>query len=142
MLTKNPGGLKRIEILSDEGKGGYEDLPRNLVWGISLTGNDPVSVERLRMFNEVRHPAERVVISYEPVLSPLPELPPVESGMGWLIIGAQTGPGAIPPRLGWVHAACEISRAAGWRVWVKDNITNAPPPLGGVEWPREQLPFV
>jgi len=95
------------------------------------------------VFNEIRLPVERVTISYEPALSPLPELPSVEPGMGWLIIGAQTGPGAIPPRLEWIHAACGIARAAGWRVFVKNNVVKA---LGEPDcarsWPREQLPFI
>ncbi len=130
LLTKNPAGLKR---------GNLDRLPSNLVWGISITGDDTESVERLRVFNEVRRPGEKSVISLEPCFDRCPELPEVEPGMGWLIIGALTGgKGYVTPWAGWVNVACQDAYKKGWVVWVKDNMREIHP---YEDWPREQLPL-
>lgn len=140
LLTKNPAGLRRPVIYSGpRGANHYGDLPKNLVWGISITGDDKESVERLRVFSEVRRPEEKVVISYEPALSPLPELPAVEPGMGWLIIGAQTGPGAEVVSVDLIISAMVKAAVKNWAVWVKDNVIKQMP--SDASWPREQLPL-
>jgi protein gp37 len=40
----------------------------------------------------------------------------------WIIIGAQTGPGAISPKKEWVQAIISQARAAGIPVFLKDNL--------------------
>ena len=152
LLTKNPGGLKRPVVQTSYDFVGrdvpgaantcyYGDLPKNLIWGISLTGDDPVSVERLRVYREMLHPSEPAFLSYEPAKGPLPELWPVEPGKGWLVIGAQTGPGAAPVDMHDVFCAVEDAHRRGWLVWVKDNAIRQGEPTWDNEWPREQIPM-
>jgi len=45
----------------------------------------------------------------------------------WLIIGAQTGPGAVKPDPEWIESAIQQARSAGVPVFVKDN----------VKWPEQ-----
>jgi protein gp37 len=40
----------------------------------------------------------------------------------WLIVGAQTGPGAIPPQREWVEALREQCQAAGVPIFLKGNL--------------------
>ena len=40
----------------------------------------------------------------------------------WLIIGAQTGPGAVAPNPEWITGAIDQARGAGVPVFVKDNV--------------------
>ena len=54
------------------------------------------------------------------------------SGLGWLIIGAQTGPGAVPPKPEWVQNIIDQARAAGVPIFLKDNL-NWPEKIQ--EWP-------
>lgn len=43
-------------------------------------------------------------------------------GLNWIIIGAQTGPGAKPPEPEWVKAIINQARAADIPVYLKDNL--------------------
>ncbi len=136
LLTKNPAGLERGPIY---------DLPSNLVWGISITGSDEKSLKRLEVFNEVRRPGEKIVISLEPCFDRCPELPEVELGMGWLIIGADSSPGAEPVSHEICEAAVDNAWLQGWYVWTKDRVIKQLGPYydreNGASWPREQLPL-
>jgi len=39
----------------------------------------------------------------------------------WIVIGAQTGPGAVKPKSGWINSAAEQVKAANVPVFIKDN---------------------
>ena len=53
--------------------------------------------------------------------------------LDWIIIGAQTGPGAKPPKPEWVQAIIDQCRAAGVPVFLKDNLKW---PVKIQEWPE------
>jgi protein gp37 len=40
----------------------------------------------------------------------------------WIIIGAQTGPGAVPPKPEWVQSIIDQARDAGVPIFLKDNL--------------------
>jgi len=53
--------------------------------------------------------------------------------LDWIIIGAQTGPGAKPPKPEWVQDIIDQCRAAGVPVFLKDNLKW---PVKIQEWPE------
>lgn len=64
-----------------------------------------VSVESPRYFDRIAHlqgvPAAVRFLSLEPLLAPLPGLP--LGGIGWVIVGGESGPGARPMEVAWVR---------------------------------------
>ena len=44
------------------------------------------------------------------------------AGLHWVIVGAQTGPGAVKPKPEWVQRIIEQCRAAGTPLFLKDNL--------------------
>lgn len=72
-------------------------------------------------------------ISAEPLLGPIDaDL----SGIDWLIIGAQTGPGGHQPKESWVMALIESARQSGTAIWFKDNLDW---PIRINEWPMPAM---
>jgi transcriptional regulator with XRE-family HTH domain len=62
-------------------------------------------------------PAAVRFISAEPLLGPLPSLD--LTGIDWLIIGGESGPGSRPMEIGWVEDLIGRARSAGTAVFVK-----------------------
>jgi len=62
-------------------------------------------------------PAAVRFLSLEPLLGPLPSLD--LTGIGWCIIGGESGPGARPMELAWARDLVERCREAGVRPFVK-----------------------
>lgn len=64
------------------------------------------SVENVLVLNRIaclrRIPARIRFLSVEPLLGPIPKLP--LSGIHWVIVGGESGPGARPMQLEWVRA--------------------------------------
>jgi protein gp37 len=129
VLTKRPermrrivgdaldGGHRLIEALTDEESAQVlcdAEWPLPGVWlGTSIEGN-----EHVRRADHLRETAARVrFISAEPLLGPLPDLD--LTGIHWLIIGGESGPGSREMRLTWVYDLIDKARAAGTAVFVK-----------------------
>lgn len=53
--------------------------------------------------------------------------------VNWIIVGAQTGPGAVKPKPEWVQSIIDQARAANVPIFLKDNIR----PYYGGEWLRQ-----
>jgi protein gp37 len=51
----------------------------------------------------------------------------------WVIIGAQTGPGSVPPKSEWIQSIIDQCRAAGVPVFLKDNL-NWPDKIQEYPW--------
>jgi len=64
-----------------------------------------------------RAPAAVRFLSLEPLLGPLPSLD--LTGIGWVIVGGESGPGARPMQLEWAADIVGRARAAGAAVFVK-----------------------
>ena len=84
------------------------------VWlGTSIESDDYT-----RRADELREtPAAVRFLSLEPLLGPLPSLS--FEGIGWAIIGGESGPGARPMDLGWVRELLARGREAGIAMFVK-----------------------
>lgn len=129
ILTKRPermrrlvgdeldGGHRLIEALDDEESARvlYDaewPLP-NVHLGASVEDNTHVGrADRLRDTS-----AAVRFISAEPLLGPLPSLD--LTGIDWLILGGESGPGSRPVDLGWFRELIATARAAGTAVFVK-----------------------
>jgi protein gp37 len=111
ILTKRPERMRRVlGTLPD----GLWDLPLPNVWlGTSIEDNRRVG--RADYLRET--PAVVRFISAEPLLGPLPSLD--LTGIDWLIIGGESGPGARLMRLEWAYDLIAQARAAGTAVFVK-----------------------
>ncbi|MHB0874548.1 MAG: DUF5131 family protein [Anaerolineae bacterium] len=114
-LTKNPERLAY-----------YNPWPPNCWVGASAT--DEASMTRaLRALADVR--ATVRFVSAEPLLGPLfgeasDEYEPYEllKAIDWLIVGAQTGPGAKPPDLKWMFDAGCVAALDDVPIWHKDSL--------------------
>jgi protein gp37 len=80
-----------------------------------------VSVESPAYYGRIHHlqrtPAAVRFLSCEPLLAALPDLP--LEGIDWVIVGAESGPGARPMKEPWVEEIIAQCQAAGASVFVK-----------------------
>ena len=99
VLTKRPGRLRRL--------GKVIDWPANVWVGVSIELDSlTVRADALREIN----PAVRF-LSCEPLLGPLPSLK--LDGIGWVIVGGESGVGARPMQEAWVCDLRDRCVAAG-----------------------------
>lgn len=89
ILTKRSG---RLAVL-----GSSIDWPSNVWMGVSV--EDDRVLHRIRDLRSV--PAEIRFLSLEPLIGPLPNLD--LSGIHWVIVGGESGPGARPMKAQWVR---------------------------------------
>lgn len=97
VLTKRP---QRMADLATNGSLGYDpgDPPGNVWLGTSIESNRyAYRAEHLR-----RTPAAVRFLSLEPLLGPLPDLD--LTGIDWVIVGGESGPGARPMHPDWVRS--------------------------------------
>ena len=74
------------------------------------------------------------VVSFEPAVGPVDWTPAlIQRRISWLIIGAQTGPGAKPVDRDIVASAVDLARAARVPAWVKDNVAQQLPEFAGLQ---------
>ena len=109
VLTKQP-----LNLL-----GRYISIPHNCWLGISQDGrytNDSAFHYLLNIT------AETKFVSFEPLLGEIADLDSNLCGIDWVIIGAQTGPGARPPEKEWVEDIINEARAQDIPVFLKDNL--------------------
>lgn len=106
-LTKNPYRYLQLHI---RGK-----LPRlsNFWYGTTLTGQGKLPFNCLDF--------KRNFISVEPLLGDVSDRFPF-TNIQWIIVGAQTGPGAVPPKPEWVQSIIEQCREANVPLFLKDNL--------------------
>jgi protein gp37 len=111
VLTKRAERMERI-IRRWQDMGGVEASqwwrPQPNIW----LG---VSCETTAYYSRIRHlqrtPAALRFLSLEPLLAPLPNLP--LDGIGWVIVGGESGPGARPMDPEWVREIRDQCIAAG-----------------------------
>lgn len=109
-LTKNP---QRYQELAAAGKLPQED---NFWYGSTVTGPDEP------FWWSKKH---NTYVSIEPLLKPFEEVgADAVKKVGWVIIGAMTGPGSKfrQPRPEWVQAIVNDAQSAGVPVFMKDNL--------------------
>jgi len=106
-LTKNP---KRYQTFLKAGNSIlHQNNIENLWFGCTIT-DDSGYFPYIGSVNKF--------ISYEPLLGEVTFVPDVD----WVIIGQQTGPGAVPPNPEWVQNIIDQCRDAGVPVFLKNNL--------------------
>lgn len=126
-LTKNP---KRIKEWEQSMNIFLNSAARPNMWfGTTITGTNDFA--RVR---ELPEGTNNTFISIEPLLEPLPinefayylykngEPFHREPRIYWVIVGAQTGPGSVPPKPEWVQSIIDQCRVAGVPVFLKNNL--------------------
>lgn len=118
VLTKRPERMRAVmgTIAASTGTWGpWAEWPPRNVWVGTSIENDRWTV-RADDLRAVPGDWTRF-ISAEPLLGPLPSLD--LTGIDWLIIGGESGPGARPMDLDWVRELIAKARASGTAVFVK-----------------------
>jgi len=145
-LTKNPKGMQGFEF------------PNNCWCGTSVENQEKADERRPDL---LKVNCKTLFVSYEPALGSIDfkkfiwnktQVPgtlfdaPITAsaydlaklagirGIDWLIIGAQTDPGAVKPKAEWIAMAVYQAKQAGIPVFVKDNLG---PDMGVWPMPRE-----
>jgi len=95
------------------------NIPNNCWLGISVDGKYTDD----SMFHYLLNIKAKVkFVSFEPLLGQIPDLDPNLTDIDWVIIGAQTGPGAVPPEKEWVEDIIREARIEDVPVFLKDNL--------------------
>lgn len=129
-------GLHRVcEAESMRGKEWVGRLPQD--WPLPNVWLG-VSVENQKCKSRIRDlratPAAVRFLSLEPLLEDLGELN--LDGIGWVIVGGESGPGARPCDVDWIHSIIEQCMIAGVPCFVKQlgaNFVDAEHGIGGVQ---------
>lgn len=115
ILTKNPSRLSR-----------WSGFPKNVWLGTSVDGLGD-SMKRIQILRELQSNGNIKFVSFEPLLADVANMHEWRmgyntDGIDWVIIGAQTGPKAIPPRLDWVKNIMFDCQWAEVPFFLKDNV--------------------
>lgn len=118
VLTKRSSRLRRLS--------GDLEWPPNVWMGVSV--EDEAHLGRIDDLREV--PAAVRFISAEPLLGPLPGLD--LSGIGWVIVGGESGPDHRPLDLAWAREVRDVCISAGVPFFFK-QVGGRTPKAGGRE---------
>lgn len=136
LLTKRPDLIDPEELWDHTAELGDADRGPGGLWlGVSITRDeDWWRVERLLEIREqAPHP---ILVSFEPLLGPIEHEIPRK--MGWVIVGAQTGPGAVAPERAWLRGIWLSTRP--WApVFEKDNLASVMPRKLFQRWPEPMM---
>jgi len=112
VLTKCPENIPRYE----EAEAYW---PSNLWLGVSVDGvaNGQQLIDDLFDADFPHHK----FVSFEPLIGKVKDLS-LDTGIDWVIIGAQTGIGAKQPRKEWIHSILLEASEYEVPVFVKDNV--------------------
>ena len=124
-LTKNP---KRYKEYLDRG---IQIMPEYFWYGTTITSDAevnsawellklPKNIKRFLSIEPLQGPVD--LNEYELLLKDWRKIYTIGKYLDWVIIGAQTGPGAKPPKPEWVQSIIDQCRAAGVPVFLKDNL--------------------
>jgi protein gp37 len=112
-LTKNPS---RYAQLASQGKLPYNN---NFWYGSTITGNN----EKRFVSPKCDSQRHNTFLSIEPLLNIWDFNPYGEFDChGWIIIGAQSGPGAVKPKKEWTRSIAIQAIAEGVPVFMKDSL--------------------
>jgi protein gp37 len=123
-LTKNPCGLK----------GSFHTYctPDKNIWvGVTVTSNNDLN-RAFALTMETTNKTNRFM-SIEPLVGDINISSELEFYQ-WVLIGQQTGPGAVPPKPEWVQSIIDQCKAARVPVFVKSPLYKQFPIQ---EWPEE-----
>jgi len=108
-LTKNPRRYLELAI-KDIG------MPTNAFYGFTVT-----NLENIKVIHAADIGGLKNFVSIEPLLSGPNNL--IEfSNINWIIVGAQTGPGAKLPEPQWIDDIVTMARAQNIPIFLKNNL--------------------
>ena len=93
-------------------------MPENCWLGVSIDGVT-TGCQEVRSLRAIKHDGLKFV-SFEPLLD---EVYPNLEGIGWIIIGACTGPKAQQPEDYWVKALIDEARKNSIPIFLKNNLS-------------------
>jgi len=129
VLTKRP---KRMRALL-RGPLAYGGTLNHVWWGVSVE-NRSHGLPRMKFLRDT--PAKIRFLVLEPLLEGLGRLN--LDGIHWIVVGAESGPGARPLKLDWVRAVRDQAQAAGVPLFFKQQVVNrrkvSLPLLDGRQW--------
>ncbi|WP_287369883.1 phage Gp37/Gp68 family protein [Oceanithermus sp.] len=123
ILTKRPETMLSFleKLRRDHGLGGEP----NIWLGVSVESQE--HLDRIEPLKQA--PAAIRFVSFEPLLGPLDGLVPALSGIDWVIVGGESGPGSRPMHPDWARSILERAAEAGvmrffkqWGDWVPDEL--------------------
>ena len=124
-LTKYPEGINDYQYNSANY---IKHLPDNMWVGVSVDTTEAVG-RLVTLREDVGHLQK--FVSFEPLLEDVRSHPEFSlAGIGWVIVGAQTGPGGHQPDKDWLESLCFSAMNRGVPLFVKDNI----------DWPKSWVP--
>ena len=129
-LTKNPYNYSKIYR-------SYNDYRCNMWFGATVTNQDDMQNKGYDLFcatgDDQKKRAKRF-LSIEPLLGEINEITLRNvQFLDWVIIGQQTGAGAVPPKPEWVQSIIDQCKAAGVPVFVKSPLYEQ---FSIQEWPE------
>ena len=135
LLTKRPERMKHFISLTKESDTvcGLWPLP-NLWLGVTVCNRD--ELWKLDVLRKI--PAALRFVSFEPLLSDLGDVD--LSGIGWVIAGGETGPGARPMHPDWVRGLRDQCKEATVPFFFKSWGEWAPDCLCGTKKPHPETP--
>ena len=139
----NEASWHRFQVLTKRSQR-LAELGPYLEWGINIWIG--VTVENLDTMYRIDHllsvQAHTRFLSCEPLLGPLPDLD--LTGIDWVIVGGESGPGARPMEKEWVHEIREACLRYGvpffFKQWGGANKRKAGRLLDGRTW--DEMPEV
>ena len=105
-------------------------IPHNCWLGISQDGR---YTDDLAFHYLLNIEAKTKFVSFEPLLGEISDLETNLCGIDWVIIGARTGSGAVPPQKVWVENIIGAARDYDIPIFLKDNL-HWPEQIR--EWPK------
>lgn len=114
LLTKRPENIKRFHGSADMPRSWPENMPPNVWLGTSVEDKRR-AMTRISRLKDVG--AKVRFLSIEPLLEDLGEID--LTGIGWVIIGGESGHGARECNLSWIRSIVEQCKTAGVPVFVK-----------------------
>ncbi len=111
-LTKNPARYTREDSIFHAG-----NSKRNWWYGTTITTQCDYNEKagKLPLYRNG-------FLSIEPIVAPIELIKIHQMPIKWAIVGAQTGPGAVPPKREWVQSIVDQCRAAKVPVFLKNNL--------------------
>jgi protein gp37 len=133
-LTKNPKRYYSFEFPDNSwiGASAVNRPDEKIIFnndGSFVTTTAHVVCDNMSFFNHS-------FISFEPLLNNVMQDCDIDD-IDWIIIGAQTGPGAIKPKREWVQAIIDDARAVNIPVFMKNNLKSIWQGELIQEWPKE-----
>ncbi len=119
------------------------ELSRRLDWGPNIWMGTSVENKAVtqRVHDLRRTHASIKFLSVEPLIGPIPRLP--LTGIDWVIVGGESGPGARPMNIDWVRQICDrcVSRGVPFffKQWGGVNKKRAGRVLDGRTW--DEMPM-